>query len=126
LSFLDPNTAWDKAALLKDKRAFIEHLQRLESQGCRWLVVPLEKDETSELFRCSKCEAVAPDAAPLYSLATHIAFEQEVLRAIEASESELEFDDRVSRIIEEEPTPMVCGSCCPRDKPHRHDLNHAF
>ena len=30
----DSNTVWDKAALLKDKRAFIEHLQRLESEGC--------------------------------------------------------------------------------------------
>jgi hypothetical protein len=117
---------WDKAALLKDRRAFIEHLQRLASEGCRWLVVPLEEDETSELFRCSKCEAAASDAAPLYSLATHIAFEEEVLHAIEASVSETEFDDRVSRIIEEEPTPMVCGKCCPRGKPHRHDLNHAF
>jgi hypothetical protein len=117
---------WDKAALLKDRRAFIEHLQRLELEGCLWLVVPLAGDETSELFRCSKCEAVAPDAAPLYSLATHIAFEQEVLNAIEASDSDTEFDSRVSRIVEEEPTPMVCGKCCPRGKPHRHDLNHAF
>jgi len=117
---------WDKAALLKDRRAFIEHLQRLESEGCLWLVVPLAEDETSELFRCSRCGDVAPDAAPLYSLATHIAFEEEVLRAIEASESDLEFESRVSRIVEEEPTPMVCGKCCPRGKPHRHDLNHAF
>ena len=117
---------WDKAALLKDRRAFIEHLQRLESEGCLWLVVPLAEDEASGLFRCSQCRAVAPDAAPLYSLATHIAFEQEVLRAIEASDSDAEFDSRVSHIVEEEPTPMVCGKCCPRGKPHRHDLNHAF
>jgi len=71
---------WDKATLLTDRRAFIEHLQRLEAEGCLWLVVPLAEDESSGLFRCSKCEAVAPDAAPLYSLATHIAFEQEVLQ----------------------------------------------
>jgi hypothetical protein len=117
---------WDKTALLRDRRAFIEHLQRLESEGCQWLVVPLEEDEASGVFRCSRCEAIAPDAAPLFSLATHIAFEQEVLRAIEASDSEVEFDSRVSRIVEEVPTPMVCGKCCPRGKPHRHDLNHAF
>ena len=117
---------WDKAALLKDRRAFIEHLQRLEAEGCRWLVVPLTEDETPEMFRCSKCQAVAADAAPLYSLATHIAFEQEVLRAIEASTTQPEFESRVARIVEEEPTPMVCGSCCPRGRPHRHDLNHAF
>ena len=117
---------WDKAALLKDRRAFIDHLQRLESEGCLWLVVPLTEDETSGPFRCSRCQAVAPDAAPLYSLATHIAFEYEVLHAIEASDSDMEFESRVSCIVEEEPTPMVCGKCCPRGKPHRHDLNHAF
>ena len=117
---------WDKDSLLKDRRAFIEHLQRLEAEGCSWLVVPLAEDESSGLFRCSRCETVAPDAAPLFSLATHIAFEQEVLRAIETSNSDREFESRVSRIVEEEPTPMVCGLCCPRGKPHRHDLNHAF
>jgi hypothetical protein len=85
-----------------------------------------QKDESSGLFRCSKCETVAPDAAPIYSLAPHIAFEQEVLRALEASDSDTEFDSRVSRIIEEEPIPVVCGKCCPRAKPHRDDLNHAF
>ena len=79
-----------------------------------------------DLFRCSKYEAVALDAAPIYSLATHIAFEREVLHAIEASSSDTEFESRVSRIVEEEPTPMVCGTCCPRGKPHRHDLSHAF
>jgi hypothetical protein len=71
------------------------------------------------------CEAAAPDAASIYSLATHIAFEQEVVHAIEASCSDTEFESHVSRIVEEEPT-MVCGTCCPRGKPHRHDLNHAF
>jgi hypothetical protein len=69
------------------------------------------------------CEA-APDAASIYSLATHIAFEREVFHAIEASCSDTEFESRVSRIVEEEPTPMVCGT--PRAKLHRHDLNHAF
>ena len=64
-------------------------------------------------------------STPLFT-ATHIAFEQEVLCAIEASNSETEYESRVSRIVEEEPTPMVCGACCPRGKPHRHDLNHAF
>jgi len=43
----------DKAALLKDRREFIEHLQRLESEGCLWLVVPLAEDESSGLLRCS-------------------------------------------------------------------------
>jgi hypothetical protein len=89
-------------------------------------VVALAEDESSGLFRCSKCEAVAPDAAPIYSLATHIAFEREVFHAIEASSSDTVFGSRVSRIVEEEPMPMVCGPCCPRGKPHRHDLNHAF
>jgi hypothetical protein len=79
---------WDKAALLKDRRAFIDHLQRLESEGCVWLVVPLAEDETSGPFRCSRCQAVAPDAAPFYSLATHIAYEYEVLPVIEASYSD--------------------------------------
>ncbi|HEY1852582.1 MAG TPA: hypothetical protein VGG60_16295 [Candidatus Binataceae bacterium] len=119
-------TTWDKAALLEDRRAFIEHLQRLNAEGCQWLVVPLAEEESSGSFRCSKCEKPAPDAAPLYSLATHIAFEHEVLWAIEASHSLIEYEDRISRIVEEEPTPMVCGTCCPRAKPHRHDLNHAF
>ena len=72
------------------------------------------------------CEAAAPDAASIYSLATHIAFAQEVVHAIEASCSDTEFESRVSRIVEEEPTPMLCGSCCPRAKLHRHDLNYAF
>ncbi len=116
---------WDKAALLQDTQAFIEHLQRLEAQGCRWLVVPLTADESSGTFKCSKCNSET-DLAALYSIATHVAFEEEVLRAIEASHSQAEYDGHVSRIIEEEPTPMVCQSCCPRGKPHRHDLNHAF
>jgi hypothetical protein len=98
----------------------------LEAEGCRWLVVPLAEDESSETFRCSKCEMIAPDAAPLYSLATHVAFEQEVLRAMEASTTQAEYESRVARIVEEEPTPMVCAICCPRGRPHRHDLNHAF
>ena len=92
---------------LKDTRAFIEHLQRLDAEGCRWLVVPLAEEESSGSFRCSKCEMPAADAAPLYSLATHIAFEQEVLCAIEASHSFTEYEDRISRIVEEEPTPML-------------------
>jgi hypothetical protein len=117
---------WDKDAMLADKRAFIEHLQRLEAQGCRWLVVPLTADEAPSGFRCSRCGMIAPDAAPLYSLATHIAFEQEVLHAMEASSSEAEYEDRVLRIVEEEPTPVVCAKCCPRGRPHRHDWNHAF
>ena len=116
---------WDKAALLHDTQAFIEHLQRLEAQGCHWLVVPLVANETSGSFKCSKCDSDA-DLAALYSIATHVAFEEEVLRAIEASGSQAEFDDRVSRIIEEEETPLVCKLCCPRQRPHRHDLNHAF
>jgi hypothetical protein len=40
----------DKAALLKATRAFIKHLQRLEAEGCLWLVVPLAEDESSGLF----------------------------------------------------------------------------
>jgi len=116
---------WDKAAVLHDTRAFIEHLQRLEAQGCRWLVVPLASDESSGCFKCSKCNSET-DLAALYSIATHVAFEEEVLRAIEASSSQAEYEGHVSRIIEEEPTPMVCKACCPRGKPHRHDLNHAF
>jgi hypothetical protein len=117
---------WDKTAILKDTRAFIEHLQRLDAEGCRWLVVPLAEEESAGLFRCSKCGTPAPDAAPLYSLSTHIAFEQEVLCAIEASHSFTEYEDRISLIVEEEPTPMVCETCYPRARPHRHDLNHAF
>jgi hypothetical protein len=116
---------WDKAALFHDTQAFIEHLQRLEAQGCRWLVVPLSADESSGSFKCSKCNSDT-DLAALYSIATHVAFEEEVLRAIEASGSQAEYDDQVSRIIEEEGTPMVCTACCPRGRPHRHDMNHAF
>jgi len=116
---------WDKGALLRNSRAFIEHLQRLEEQGCRWLAVPLTADESSGSFKCSMCNSYT-DLAALYSIATHVAFEGEVLRAIEASGSQAEYDNQVSRIIEEEGTPMVCGACCPRGRPHRHDLNHAF
>ena len=89
---------WDKAALVHDTQAFIEHLQRLEAQGCRWLVVPLTADESSASFKCSKCNSDT-DLAALYSIATHVAFEEEVLRAIEASGSQAEYDDQVSRII---------------------------
>ena len=116
---------WDKAVLFHDLQAFIEHLERLEAQGCRWLVVPLTADELSESLRCSKCDSDM-DLAALYSIATHVAFEKEVLRAIEASSSQAECDYRVSRIIEDEGIPMVCEACCPRGRPHRHDLNHAF
>ena len=116
---------WDKAALLHNTQSFIEHLCRLEAQGCRWLVVPLTPAESLGSFKCSKCNSDTGLAA-LYSIATHIAFEEEVLRAIEASSSQAEYELRVSRIIEEEATPMVCDICCPRGRPHRHDLNHAF
>jgi hypothetical protein len=116
---------WDKAPLIHNTQSFIEHLGRLEAQGCRWLVVPLTADETVGNFKCSKCNNDTGLAA-LYSIATHIAFEEEVLRAIKASRSQAEYEAQVSRIIEEEATPMVCNACCPRRKPHRHDLNHAF
>jgi hypothetical protein len=116
---------WDKALLFRDIEAFIEHLQRLEAQGCRWLVVPLTGDESSGSLKCSKCNSDT-NVAALYSIATHVAFEKEVLRAIEASRSQAEYDDQVSRIIEEEGTPTVCTACCPSRRPHRHDLNHAF
>jgi hypothetical protein len=116
---------WDKALLFRDIEAFIEHLQRLEAQGCRWLVVPLTAHESCGSLKCSKCNSDT-NVAALYSIATHVAFEKEVLRAIEASCSQAEYDDQVSRIIEEEGTPMVCKACCPSGRPHRHDLNHAF
>lgn len=64
---------WDKAALLRDTQAFIEHLQRLEAQGCCWLVVPLTADESSGSFKCGKCNSYT-DLAALYSIATHVAF----------------------------------------------------
>src|SRR5271155_3250632 len=99
-------STWDKAAVLKDTQAFIEHLLRLEAEGCRWLVVPLAEDESSGLFKCSKFEPVPPAAAPLFSLATLIAFKQEGWHATEASSSPAEYKDRVSRIVEEDPTPM--------------------
>ncbi|HXW84913.1 MAG TPA: hypothetical protein VEJ86_10945 [Candidatus Binataceae bacterium] len=122
--------AWNKSALLDDRRKFVEHLRRLLAEGCRWLVVPLTSEEAARdehaILRCSRCNQDAPDAAALYSIATHVAFEEEVLSAIEASESAAEFEARVARIVEEEATPLVCGQCCPRGKPHRHDLNHAF
>ena len=44
---------WDKAALFHDIEAFIEHLQRLEAQGCRWLVVPFTAEEASGSLKCS-------------------------------------------------------------------------
>ena len=70
---------WDKAALLKDRRALIEHLQWLESEGCLRLLVPLAEDESSRFIQVQQVRGGgAPDAAPLYSLATHIAFEQEI------------------------------------------------
>ena len=116
---------WDKAVLLHNTQAFIEHLGRLEAEGCRWLVVPLTAEELFGSFKCSNCNCDTGLAA-VYSIATHVAFEQEVLRAIETSRSQAEYEDHVSRIIEEETTPMVCNACCPRRGPHRHDLNHAF
>jgi hypothetical protein len=116
---------WDKAPLIHNTEAFIEHLGRLEEQGCRWLVVPLTPAELLGSFHCSKCNSDRGLAA-LYSIATHIAFEEEVLRAIKASRSHAEFELQVSRIVEEQATPMVCDNCCPRGRPHRHDLNHAF
>jgi len=116
---------WDKAPLLHNARAFIEHLSRLQMQGCRWLVVPLAAEESFERFKCSKCNNDT-DLAALYSIATHIAFEEEVLRAIEASSSQAEYEARVSRIIEEEATPIICKTCCLQKRPHRHDMNHAF
>ena len=116
---------WDKAPLIHNTQAFIEHLARLAAQGCRWLVVPFTPDETLGSFKCSKCNSDTGLAA-LYSIAAHIAFEEEVLRAIKVSRSQVEYEAQVSRIIEEEPTPMVCNACCPRGRPHRHDLNHAF
>jgi hypothetical protein len=79
----------------------------------------------SSSLKCGKCNCDT-DLAALYSIATHVAFEKEVLRAIETSRSQAEYDDQVSRIIEEEGTPMVCKACCPSRRPHRHDLNHAF
>jgi len=115
---------WDKAVLFHDIEGFIEHLQRLDAQGCRWLVVPLTADELSGSLKCSKCNSDT-DLAALYSIATHVAFEKEVLRAIEASHSQAEYDDQVSRIIEEEGTPMVCTACCPSGRPHRHDYPFA-
>jgi hypothetical protein len=116
---------WDKAPLIHNTQAFIEHLSKLEAHGCRWLVVPLTTDESCGSFKCSKCSSDKGLAA-LYSIATHIAFEEEVLRAIKASHSQAEYEAQISRIIEEEATPMVCNTCCPRTRPHRHDLNHAF
>ncbi len=116
---------WVKVALLHNTQSFIEHLCRLEAQGCRWLVVPLTADESPASLKCSECDCDTGLAA-VYSIATHVAFEEEVLRAIEASSSQTEYDNRVSRIIEEEETPLVCSACCPRRGPHRHDLNHAF
>ena len=120
-----PSQIWDKASLIHNTQAFIEHLTRLEAQGCRWLVVPFTPDESFGSFKCSKCSSDTGLAA-LYSIAAHIAFEEEVLRAIKVSRSQAEYEAQVSRIIEEEATPMVCNTCCPRARPHRHDLNHAF
>lgn len=100
------------------------------------MVVPLTADEKAAALdeddgsagnlKCTECKSDTPDAAPLYSIAAHIAFEEEVLKAIELSNSSAECDDRVSRIIEEEGTPLVCKSCCPHGRQHRHDINHAF
>lgn len=116
---------WDKAPLIQNTQTFMEHLGRLEKQGCRWLVVPLTAAELHGSFKCSKCNSDRGLAA-LYSISTHIAFEEEVLRAIKASRSYAEYELQVSRIVEEQATPMVCDTCCPRGRPHRHDLNHAF
>src|SRR5215813_7808321 len=116
----------DKAPLIHNTQAFIEHLARLQAQGCRWLVVPFTADESFGSFKCSKFNSDTGLVA-LYSIAAHIAFEEEVLRAIKVSRSQAEYEAQVSRIIdEEEATPMVCDTYCPRGRPHRHDLNHAF
>jgi hypothetical protein len=31
-----PLQIWDKAPLIHNTQAFIEHVARLEAQGCRW------------------------------------------------------------------------------------------
>jgi hypothetical protein len=59
---------WDKAVLFHDIEAFVEHLQRLETKRCRWLVVPLTTDESSLSLKCSKCNC-GTDLAALYSIA---------------------------------------------------------
>jgi hypothetical protein len=50
---------WNKAALIHNTQAFIEHLIRLEAQGCRCLVVPLTADESFGSFKCSSDTGVA-------------------------------------------------------------------
>jgi hypothetical protein len=60
---------WDKAVLFHDIEEFVEHLQRLETKGCRWLVVPLTTtDESSLSLKCSKCNCDT-DLVALYSIA---------------------------------------------------------
>ena len=86
-----PLQIWDKAPLIDNTEAFIEHLARLEAQGCRWLVVPFTADESFGSFKCSKCSSDTGLAA-VYSIAAHIAFEEEVLRAIKVSRSQAEYE----------------------------------
>ena len=78
-----PLQIWDKAPLIHNTQAFIEHLARLQAQACRWLVVPFTADESFGSFKCSSDTGLTA----LYSIAAHIAFEEEVLRAIKLSRS---------------------------------------
>src|SRR5215470_10719368 len=117
---------WDKAALLKDRRAFIETCSGWSRRiVCGWWFRS-QRMNRRDYSGAASARRWLPTRHPSILSRDTSHFEQEVLHAIEASSSDTEFESRVSRIVEEEPTPMVCGTCCPRGKPHRHDLNHAF
>jgi len=62
---------WDKAPLLHNTQAFIEHLGRLEAQGCRWLFVPLTADESFGSFKCSKCSSDYRPGRFIFDLDAH-------------------------------------------------------
>jgi len=125
---------WDKAQELKRTTDFIAQLEDWQAQGCYWWcwALPREQrfvrrsDQLPVTMRCSACNGERRHLAALYTIASTIAFQREVLAAIEQSSSEADYDYRAARIIEQEGTPAICERCCPCKYPHNHAENHAF
>jgi hypothetical protein len=129
-------TFWDKAHERQQLSSFIDALKVWQAEGCYYYVSPFTSEERKRIFNmkgeriklqpCSQCHRPRRDAAPLYTIASAISFQEEVLAALDASNSEAEFNYRLSRIIEQEGTPMVCKDCCPCKTVHNHGTVHAF
>jgi len=128
-------TFWDKAHVRQQISSFIAQLRGSQAEGCYYLVQPFTPDERKRMFMegkriktppCSQCQRPRRDAAPLYTIVSTISFQDKVLAALVASNSEAEFNYKSSRNIEQEGTPTVCKDCCPCRTAHNHGTAHAF